>query len=185
MPPITRITKESIAEAALEICRRGGFELLNARAVAAELGCSTQPIFTSYSSMEELKAEVVGLAERMCESYVEGEVKRGEYPVYKASGMGYIAFAREESELFKILYMRDRTWDTRAQSTALWDKMMPVVKNNTGLDGDEGELFHLEMWVVVHGIAAMIASGYMDIDTELASRMLTDTYLGLKRHFEG
>ena len=62
---------------------------------------------------------------------------------------------------------------------------MPLVKNNTGLDGDERELFHLEMWVVVHGIAAMIASGYLEIDTGLASRMLTDTYLGLKRRFEG
>ena len=33
----------------------------------------------------------------------------GKYPPYKASGIAYIQFAKEEKELFKLLFMRDRT----------------------------------------------------------------------------
>lgn len=32
------------------------------------------------------------------------DAAKGEYPPYKANGMGYIRFTREEKELFKILF---------------------------------------------------------------------------------
>ena len=51
MPPKVKVTKEEIIAAALEILRQKGMEAVNARAVAAALGCSTQPIFSNYSSM--------------------------------------------------------------------------------------------------------------------------------------
>ena len=41
MPPKVKITKEEIIEAALRIVRESGDEALNARNVAAALGCST------------------------------------------------------------------------------------------------------------------------------------------------
>ena len=44
--------------------------------------------------------------------------------------------------------------------------------------------FHLEMWVYVHGIAAMIATDYLDWDEELISRMLTDAYEGMKERYK-
>lgn len=43
MPPKVKVTKEEIIAAALEILRQKGMEAVNARAVAAALGCSTQP----------------------------------------------------------------------------------------------------------------------------------------------
>ena len=48
----------------------------------------------------------------------------------------------------------------------------------------ETGLFHLEMWVMVHGIAVMLATGYLDLDEDTVSRMLTDAYQGLKKRFE-
>lgn len=51
---------------------------------------------------------------------------------------------------------------------------------------DEAYLFHLEMWLYVHGIATMIATSYLDWDDEFISRVLTDAYMGLKyRYTEG
>jgi len=47
----------------------------------------------------------------------------------------------------------------------------------------EAKLFHLEMWAFVHGIAAMMATGFLDLDRELVSRMLTDAYQGLRLRF--
>ena len=42
---------------------------------------------------------------------------------------------------------------------------------------------HLEMWAYVHGIATMFATGFLDLDWELVSRMLTDSYQGLRKQY--
>ena len=83
--------------------RRQGAEALNARAVAGVLGCSTQPIFSNFATMEELRLAVVTEADRLCNDYIRREVEGGNYPPYKSSGMAYIRFAKEEKELFKLL----------------------------------------------------------------------------------
>ena len=56
MPPKVRITKEEIIGTCLALVRENGADALNARSIAAALGCSTQPIFSNFSSMEELQA---------------------------------------------------------------------------------------------------------------------------------
>ena len=45
MPPTAKVTREMILSAALDITRREGFDAVNARSLAARLGCSTRPIF--------------------------------------------------------------------------------------------------------------------------------------------
>jgi hypothetical protein len=40
------------------------------------------------------------------------------------------------------------------------------------------------MWLFVHGIATMQATSYENWDTELISRALTDSYMGLKHRFQ-
>ena len=64
---------------------------------------------TFFSSMEELRMVVIEQTDWMCNQYIKREVESGVYPSYKASGMAYIRFAKEERELFKLLYMRDRS----------------------------------------------------------------------------
>ena len=58
-----------------------------------------------------------------------------------------------------------------------------LVHNGTGLSYEEGKLFHLEMWATVHGLAVMAATDYIELDEELVSRILTDTFQGLKSQF--
>ena len=107
MPPKVKTTKEHIISAAVEIVRENGAEALNARTVAARLGCSTQPVFSNFATMEDLRLAVAIKANALYETYMQQEIESGKYPVYKASGMAYIRFAKEEKELFKLLYMCD------------------------------------------------------------------------------
>ena len=51
MPPKIKITKEEIIKTALELVRTSGEQSINARTVAGALNCSTQPIFSNFSSM--------------------------------------------------------------------------------------------------------------------------------------
>ena len=184
MPPKAKITKALILETAMDMVRQGGIECLNARAVAAQLGCSTQPIFSQYDSMESLKADVLAGANALYLQYLKEGAESGRYPPYKASGMAYIRFAGEEKELFKLLFMRDRTAENIAP-TAEWEEICAEIQKSTGLSREMAELFHMEMWSIVHGIAAMSATSYLQLDTETESMMLTDVFEGLKVRFAG
>ncbi len=183
MPPKIKVTKEDIINVAVDIVRNNGAQAINARTVASMLDCSTQPVFSNFSTMDELRLAVVERADVLCQEYMRREVESGEFPTYKANGMAYIRFAKEEKELFKLLYMRDRSSELIPNSSKITDEMESIVHNNTGLSGVDVKLFHLEMWAYVHGIATMFATGFLDLDWELVSRMLTDSYQGLKKHY--
>jgi AcrR family transcriptional regulator len=183
MPPKVKITKEDIIDTAVDIVRNSGAEAINARNIAAVLNCSTQPVFSNFSTMEELRLAVVEKADMLCQEYITEEIERGEFPEYKASGMAYIRFAKEEKELFKLLYMRDRSKEMAPKESKLNDEMNDIVCKNTGLSEDEAKLFHFEMWAFVHGIAVMLATDYIELNLELASKMLTDAYQGLRKSY--
>ena len=183
MPPKIRVTKDDIISAAVEIVRSKGAQAINARAVAAELNCSTQPVYSNFATIDELRLAVVDKAEELSREYMRREAEVGRYPEYKAGGMAYIRFAKEEKELFKLLYMRDRSGEVIPESTDLSDEMESIVHKQTGLSGLDVKLFHLEMWAFVHGIAVMFATGYVELDPELVSKMLTDSYQGLRKQY--
>jgi len=183
MPPKVKTTKEAILDAAVTIVRRDGAQLLNARTVAAYLGCSTQPIFSNFATMQELRLAVVERADALCRDYMQREIESGLYPAYKATGMAYIRFAKEEKELFRLLYMRDRSGETVPAELELDDELETLICQSTGLDPETARLFHLEMWACVHGIATMFATGFVDLPWELVSKMQTDLYQGLRKQY--
>ena len=109
-------------------------------------------------------------------------MESGQYPPYKASGIAYICFAREEKELFKLLYMRDRSRETFDEGDSI-KPLIEEIQKQTGLSEEDAYRFHLEMWVYVHGIATMIATSYLEWDLDTVSEVLADAYVGLKYRF--
>lgn len=183
MPPKNRFAREEIVQAALELTAESGFSALTARALAQKLGSSAKPIFGLFQSMEEVQRETLLAANRRYQAYLQEDMASGRYPPYKASGMAYIRFAREERELFKLLFMRDRTHEDKKPGEEL-DALTRLLQQNLGLSREQALLFHLEMWIYVHGIASMIATRYLEWDEERVSAMLTDGYRGLIYRFQ-
>ena len=183
MPPKVKITKQKIVAAGLELARQAGPSAINARSIARLLGCSTQPVFSNYTTMEDLQQEVMAAANGLYQAHLAAAQKDGRYPPYKATGLGYISFARQEPELFRWLFMRDRTGETVPDGRAENREVIALIARNTGLSEDEAWLFHLEMWLFVHGLASTLATGYVDWDEQMLSNMLTDVFLGLKARF--
>lgn len=185
MPPKFKFSKDEMIKNALEITRESGISALTARALAAKLGCSVKPIFGLFQNMEELHQEVMHAAQQRYQNYLQEDMSKGQYPPYKASGMAYIRFAKEEPALFKLLFMRDRSDERVTEQGEEVRPLIELIQKNTGLDEVDAYLFHLEMWVYVHGIATMIATGYLQWDTEFVSKVLTDAYIGLKYRYCG
>lgn len=182
MPPRNKVSKQDILAAAVELTRAG--DALNARALAQKLGCSTQPIFSNYASMEALRTDVIAAALERYHRYLAEDMGSGKYPLYKASGMGYIRFALEEKELFKLLFMRDRSGEVIGEDLEEVGPIIALIQDKTGMSFARARLFHLEMWLYVHGIATMLATGYLPWTMEDISAMLTDAFEGLRMRFE-
>lgn len=182
MPPKCRFTREEIIQAALELTAEKGVGALTARGLAQRLGSSAKPIFGLFANMEEVQQEVVKAANLRYQEYLRQDMSAGRYPPYKASGMAYIRFAREQKELFKLLFMRDRTHEEKAAGDEL-EALLGLIQKNMGLSRDDAYRFHLEMWIYVHGIATMIATAYLEWDMDFISAALTDAYQGLRLRF--
>ncbi|MFR5854474.1 MAG: TetR/AcrR family transcriptional regulator [Lachnospiraceae bacterium] len=182
MPPKCRFTREEIIQAALDLTAEKGVGALTARGLAQRLGSSAKPIFGLFANMEEVQQEVVKAANLRYQEYLRQDMSAGRYPPYKASGMAYIRFAREQKELFKLLFMRDRTHEEKAAGDEL-EALLGLIQKNMGLSRDDAYRFHLEMWIYVHGIATMIATAYLEWDMDFISAALTDAYQGLRLRF--
>lgn len=184
MPRKILFTKEEILRAALDLTREEGFAAVTARALGAKLGTSCQPVFGHFKNMAEVQDGILAEADRLYRRYLKEEMESGKYPPYKASGMAYIRFAREEKELFKLLFMRERSDEAQRQKAEETDLLVTLICKQVQLSPAQARLFYLEMWAYVHGIATMIATGFYDWSEELAGQTLTDMYLGLKYKYE-
>ena len=182
MPPKVKITREDIINTAVELVRANGEQAINARAIAAALNCSTQPVFSNFATMDQLQEAVIAAAYDRYLGFLKNEVESGKYPQYKAFGMAYIRFAKEERELFKLLFMRDRTGEDLSPSSDFEESVQMIMKAN-GVTAETARLMHLEMWSCVHGIGVLIATSFLPLEWEMISDMLTDVYQGIRtRH---
>ena len=184
MPPKIRFGREDIAAAALEITREQGIEGVNARAVAARLGCSTQPLFREFESMEQIKDEVARLAMDIYARHIADGAAR-EAVSYRGTGLAYIDFARREPELFKLLFMQERVSRPVTEiEDPSFELVISALMERISLNREQARAFHLNMWVFVHGLAVMTATKYMNFTDEELSRMLSEQFAAMKYLYE-
>ena len=182
MPPKIKITKEDIIKTSIELVRSKGDSSINARTIAKELNCSTQPIFSNFESMEKLKEATINESYKIYLDFLKSEEDTKKYPRYKSFGMAYIRFAKEEKELFKLLFMRDRTGE-RKESTPDFEASINAIMEANGLSYARARLMHMEMWSCVHGIGTLLVTSFLPLEWEPISEMLTDIYQGVRlRH---
>ena len=184
MPREFLFTKDEIIQAALDLTREKGFSAVSARALGEKLGTSSRPVFGRFENMADVQKAIIEAANRLYQDYRRNEIASGKYVPYKASGMAYIRFAREEKELFKLLFMRDRSKEQTKENPEEMNALVELIAKQVGIDKESATAFYLEMWSYTHGIASMIATNYLNLDEDFASRALTDMYEGLKYRFK-
>ena len=179
MPPIPKYTKEEITLIAFNMVKEKGYDMLTARDLAKKLGTSTRPIFTAFENMDALKKEIIYKSAELFKKYKKDEIEKKEHPEYKATGMAYIRFAKEEKNLFKLLFMRDRTNEKDINELSISDEV-GMITQNLAISNEEAINFHIKMWVMMHGFATMLATGYLDLDFETISKITTSVYNAIK-----
>lgn len=170
MPPIVRFSREAVLEAAYQLIRREGPGALNARAVAKELGGSTQPIFRLFSGMEELRQAVTEMTLAIWKERLRERLQTSAFP-YLTIGMAYLLFARDEPELFKLLFMRDRVSDGSCTDYDV-NFGIPMIENTVKVDVDTARKLYERNWFFCQGLAVCIATKYIPCMSECHMREL-------------
>lgn len=184
MPPKNKVTREQIVQAAMQMVCRDGMEILNARALAAEIGCSTQPIFSNFSTMEELRTAIIQEAFAQYHACQRQAREREELPPYKASGLAYIRFAVDRPQLFRLLFMCSRTEQQMTATSSELEEVVAIIRAATGYSHEKALRFHLEQWAFVHGIAVMLVTSYLTLTWPQIDAAMTDVYQGLRSRFD-
>lgn len=175
MPPVKKVSREAIIDAAVEVLREGGSAAINARSVAKKLGCSTQPIYLSFRSMDELKAAMTQRAIALHTQHVrewlnileaDGSCYR-EYSHYSSFGIGFVKFAAEEKYLFRWLYL-DGAQPEQYQNDVLLSDIIAAVVNEYGYTEELARKLHQDMAYYSYGLAIMANTGHLQLtDAEL------------------
>lgn len=175
MPPTIRYTRDAVMNAAFTLTRARGLSALNARAVAQELGSSTQPIFRLFAGMDELRAGVIEMVNERLKEYMAHSVVRPDAP-YLGLGMSYVLFARDEPELFKALFMRDRVSEGTSQELLIPDGLLDEIHAISGFTPEQAAKLHGWLWIFAHGLAVGIATKYFSMEEERIEWVLTGAF---------
>lgn len=169
------ITKEMILATAFGIAREKGLDGISNRELAKKLNCSIRPIYYQFQNVDELYKELYIEIERYFYKFLMDNMN-DTMPKYKQVGINYIKFAKEEKELFKILFMSKIDLglnDFIARDMEDFKELSKLIKISTNLNDEDIESFHIKMWIFSHGLATLVASSTINISEEQLKQLLS------------
>ncbi len=175
MPTTLKITKEKILDAAFSIARSYGVNKVSNREIAKRLNCSIRPIYYQFKNVDELNKELYVKIEKFFYKFIMDNMI-DTMPLYKQVGINYIKFAREETNLFKFLFMTrsdliPKEFISKDQED--FKELVKLIKISTKLSDKDVESFHIKMWIFAHGIATLSANNTVEFNDEQISHLLS------------
>ena len=179
MPPKTRVTRDMIIDAAIDVIRGSGFENVNARTVAAQLNCSTQPVMYHFSTVENLKRAAYRRADQLHSDFMMN-TPPDQNPIL-GIGMNYIRFAVAEPQLFRFLFQSGYAEEHSLLEMVDSEELTPVLaamREGTGLSAEKTKEVFITVALFAHGYASIIANNHLEFDERLIAEHLTRTWTG-------
>lgn len=185
MPPKAKINREMIIDAAYEIVRASGEENINARNIAAKLGCSTQPVLYAFKTMDEIRGRVYRKADEYHSEYLmraNGTEKNPELCIWK----NYIRFGISERNLFRFLF-QSNAFSGRMQGLVDDERLVPVIQamgSRTGMGTADAKKLFACIFYPVHGIASLLANNSMEYDEDELETVINTIIRGVLKELE-
>lgn len=181
MPPKKRISEDDIIKAGLNVISKHGMDGFNAREIANELECSTQPIFSNFTNMEDLRESVYQNAKEFFNK--EKDKRISDKTPFFAMAMEYVNFADKEKNLFGFLFMNNRF-----DAPSLYDfvdstneEVIAMIRDLTDLDSEHAIEFSEMMIFYMIGMARTLAKSKKTKTEEELKHFVLKGFLGLSR----
>ena len=178
MPPKPIVSRDDVLNAAISLIREHGNHSVNARSIACVLNCSTKPLFRLYRNMDELKEDLYSKAIEYYSLFLKSN-EIDESDVFLSIGANYIKFANEEKELFKYIYLSNNMQFRSLDELADLPDTRNIVEYlavSAGLGKEAAKGLFLELWLLAHGVATMIATNPCTLDDREIKRLLINAF---------
>lgn len=177
MPPKQKITKEVLLEEAYKITEQAGINAVTSRSVAKAAGCSIQPVFSHFPTMEALRQATFDYA---CEKFMAEVLAYEGRPDFFACVTGWtVDLARERPNLYKLLYLSDGfSSHCLMESMAGFEsnrRMLAKMEEVYGLSGEKCRNILMRSCLMLMGICTMICINHMDFTREQVMQMMQQT----------
>ena len=162
----TQITKEIILETALQMLIRDGYESITVKTLAAEIGCSTQPIVWHFENMNGFRKAFF----EYCVQYAKSQftVWNGSLDdLLTETARGYITIACNMPHLFRFVFV-DNKEDCKASEVVQklqldnTKKIIALLCEEKGLTEAQAADFLMNYEFYIHGVASYTASGFVN-----------------------
>lgn len=182
MPPKTKYTKEQIIEAAYELTRKRGIEAVVAREVGKYLNTSSSPIFTVWSSMEELKEEVFKLSKMKYQEYMSDIFDYS--PAFKEYGLRCVSFAINEPQLYRLLFLTKSDQHNpytrfKQEFENMYQKLVHEIITQFSLSEEDAKDLLFQMIIFANGIASYVITDPKSFPLDYVSRLLSQVCIGI------
>lgn len=180
MPPKAKITKDMIINAAFEVARQTGADNINARTVALELNCSTQPVMYHFATIDELKRAAYEKTGSYHTEYLMNVPKTQE-DFMLGIGLNYIRFAVEEPNLFRFLFQSGFAVENSLLEMINSEGLIPVLsamQEEMDMNMEQTKEVFITLALFVHGYASIIANNSLEYDEKLITAHLKRVYTG-------
>jgi len=158
---------------------------VTAREVARALKVSVGPIFTWFESMDQLKGAVHDRAKALYREYIERGLE-GLIP-FLGVGQQYIRFAREEPELYKLLFLT-RPGKVGGGAMAAMRLSQELSRESLmrvyNMDAATADRYFRDMWLVVFSFATLIVTDDCPYTDEEMSAVLTEVSLAVCKAYK-
>lgn len=168
MPPRKRIFQQDILQAATDLVRKQGPQALSVRNLAKKMNCSTQPVYSVFKNMNELQNELT--------SFIREKYLHGQANSYKEVALSFLHFAKNEKNLFRLVYLRQRAENESFLEDPNEAQTIRNLSARLELSSDRAAEMHRRMQYFCYSMAVMIATGYINFSEEELSRELTEYY---------
>ncbi|MBQ6488107.1 MAG: TetR/AcrR family transcriptional regulator [Solobacterium sp.] len=179
MAPKPKITREMIIDAAVEVVRQKGYENINARTVAEQLNCSTQPVMYHFATIDSLKQAAYKQTDQFHTEYLM-TIQDGQDPVL-GIGLNYIRFAVKEPKLFRFLFQSGYARENSLMEMVGSEELIPVLtamQEGSGLSIEKTRQIFLTVALFAHGYASIIANNDLEYDENLIAQHLERAWNG-------
>lgn len=179
MPSSPKIPKELILQTALRMLIRDGYASINIKAVAKELGCSTQPISWHFGNMEAFRTALTDVAGKYVKSKLWPQGESGNETL-EEWGRRYLDIAMEEPNLFRFACMGESDYHEKNGMSSWMDyeqniRMLEQLIREYNLTREIADQYMQTMIIYIHGMACLVSSRLVIENKESVYQMLRDT----------
>lgn len=173
--------KNIILEKTKDFINEKGTNEINARNLCKYIGCSTQPLFKNFGSMEELKIELKKYLHDYYDEFIYKIVNKDDY-LYTIS-YAYALFALKESNIFKALFMTElagsRTIDEVLTSS--WNiETIESIPKQYNITKSQAKKLYRDVRFYTHGLACQLACNSILVTEKEIKKLIKDLIEKLK-----